>query len=122
MAGYSSAAGKILGGIAGAGLGTQIGSGSGTDWAMIVGGAVGAIVGGIIEAETSTRPGLEYTIVLESGVVMTVVQEISEDGVMPAVGERVMVQNASGYQRVLTAEHMPSQVDQPEGVDVIATN
>ena len=106
IAGRNTGIGGIIGGVAGAGVGSTIGSGSGSGWAAIGGLVVGAIAGALLEQAGSDRNGLEYTVALESGAMIMVAQE-KEAGerVMPP-GERVIVQDSGGYQRVLSAAHL----------------
>ena len=62
------------------------------------------------------REGFEYTVILENGVVLTTVQEIPENGQPIPVNTRVIVQMTGGYQRVLPAEDLPTEVTQPKGI------
>lgn len=65
------------------------------------------------------RKALEYVVVLESGVPMTYVQEIHKEDRVFAVGERVVVQNSGGYQRVLPASNLPTEVKRPQGLKIV---
>lgn len=56
---------------------------------------------------------------LESGVTLTVVQDIGKNESAIPQGTRVMVQNTGGYQRVLTATNLPTEIARPEGIKVI---
>ena len=117
--GKNTGAGMLAGGAAGGAAGSYIGSGSGTGWAIAGGALAGAALGALAEQSMADRSGLEYVVVLESGVTMTIVQEIGKGERMLAVGERVIVQNTSGYQRVLPAGHLPEQIQRPKGIKVV---
>lgn len=73
--GTQSGVGAVAGGVAGGVLGSQIGGGSG----RIVGGVLGALggaAGGALAEEGLTKKnGLEITVELDSGEILTVVQE-----------------------------------------------
>jgi outer membrane lipoprotein SlyB len=102
--GHNTGVGGLIGAAAGAGAGTAIGSGRGTGWAVLGGLVIGAIAGALIEQATADRAGLEYTVRLETGVILTVAQEKGDQPLQP--GERVVVRNSGGYQRVLPAAHI----------------
>lgn len=73
--GVGTAAGAIAGGVAG----SNVGGGSG----QVVGALGGAILGGIIgqniEHSANERPGLEVTVLLDSGRYISIVQQADED-------------------------------------------
>lgn len=117
--GRNTGAGALIGGAAGAGAGSAIGSGSGNNWAIGAGSVAGAIAGAMAEQAMADRKGLEYTIVLESGVTLTIAQENPPNETPLQVGERVIVQNTGGYQRVLSATQLPTEVKRPQGIKVV---
>ncbi len=117
--GRNTGAGALIGGAAGAGAGSAIGSGSGNGWAIGAGLVAGGVVGALAEQAASDRKGLEYTVVLESGVTLTIAQESPADERPLQVGERVIVQNTGGYQRVLSASQLPTEVKRPQGIKVV---
>lgn len=117
--GQNTGGGALLGGAAGGAAGSYIGGGSGQAWAVAGGALAGAALGALAEQAAADRGGLEYVVVLESGVTMTIVQEIGKGERMLQVGERVIVQNQSGYQRVLPASHLPEQIQRPKGIKVV---
>jgi outer membrane lipoprotein SlyB len=117
--GKNTGVGALLGGAAGAGAGSYIGNGSGSIWGAAAGAVIGAVAGGAAEQATSNRRGIEYLVMLESGEAMTVVQDIANDEQPIAAGSRVMVQNSGGYQRVLPADNLPTQVARPQGMTVV---
>lgn len=104
-----AAIGALAGGIGGA----QIGGGH---KANAVGGVVGALAGGVlgnfINDELNTQEGIEYTVRLDNGQIMTTVQ-----GPEPAlrVGERVLfVYSPNGRSRVQAyADSVPAYSAQP---------
>ena len=118
IVGLNTGTGAAVGGATGAGLGTLAGSaGSGGQIAAIAGGAlVGAIAGAMAEQSISDRSGIEYTVVLESGVTLTVAQEIGKADTPIPNGARVIVQNSGGYQRVLPAASLPTEMVRPSGI------
>ena len=117
--GENSGLGAAVGGAAGAGGGAYMGSGSGRLWAVGGGLLAGAVIGGLMEQGMSNRTGVEYTVTLDSGVTMTFPQNISAKDTPLNVGDRVMVQNTGGYQRVLPASHLPTEVKRPQGIKVV---
>ena len=112
----TSSAGGLIGGIGGGVGGATVGSGSG----LIVAGAAGAIggilVGSALEQAIRNRGGVEYTVVLRNGKTLTVAQNISEKDVLLRKGDRVIVQINGEYQRVLPANDLPTEIEQPKGV------
>jgi outer membrane lipoprotein SlyB len=117
--GRNSGAGAVVGAAAGAGAGSYAGSGSGTNWAVGAGLVAGALAGGLAEQAMADRKGIEYTVVLESGVTLTLAQELQKTDAVIPVGTRVIVQNSGGYQRVLPATNLPTEVKRPQGLKVV---
>ncbi len=117
--GENSGAGAVIGGAAGAGAGSAFGSGSGNNWAIGAGLIAGAIAGALAEQAMSDRKGVEYTIILESGITLTLAQESPKDERIMQAGERVIVQNTGGYQRVLPASNLPTEVKRPQGIKLV---
>lgn len=117
--GENTGAGALVGAAAGAGAGSYVGRGSGSAWGAGVGLVAGAIAGAMAEQAMADRKALEYVVVLESGVPMTYVQEIHKEDRVFAVGERVVVQNSGGYQRVLPASNLPTEVKRPQGLKIV---
>lgn len=92
--------GIAAGGIGGALLGSQIGGGS---TANLIGGALGAVAGGVggafAEKALSEQEGMEYSVQLDNGQLMTIVQGVDE---VYAMGQRVLViVSHSGRSRVV---------------------
>lgn len=131
--------GTLGGAGAGAVGGSAVGKGSGKEWATIGGVVAGAVIGNAIEQEMRNRPGIEYIITTENGETKTIVQEIIDDEPVFTPNTRVMIQTCSGdpankicydmgsklakreftYQRVLSAEHLPTQIKRPQGIKVM---
>ena len=59
------------------------------------------------------------TIVTEKGETLTIAQYFKKDEPIIEVGQRVMVQTSGSYQRVLPAEHLPTEIKRPKGIKVI---
>ena len=72
--GVGTAAGAVLGGIAG----SHAGRGSGEVAGAIAGAVIGGIVGQNVEKSANERPGVEVTVLLDSGKYISVVQEADE--------------------------------------------
>ncbi|MDD5585607.1 MAG: hypothetical protein PHY92_01450 [Alphaproteobacteria bacterium] len=113
--GLAAAGGAVAGGLGG----SQIGSGAGNAAAIVGLAVAGAAVGAIAEQALSDRKGVEYTITLESGVTLTIPQETPQGERIMQSGERVIVQNSGGYQRVLPASQLPTEIARPKGIKVV---
>ncbi len=96
--GSNSGAGTVIGGVAGGVAGSTIGSGRGSTLAAVAGALVGAAAGSVIEKQSGTKPALEFTIELDNGRLMAVVQEVDDHY---RVGDRVrLLQSNDGTWRV----------------------
>jgi outer membrane lipoprotein SlyB len=118
ITGENTGAGALLGGATGAGVGNLMGKGKGNAWTTGAGLVAGLAAGAVAEQAISDRKGLEYTVTLESGTTITVVQESPKEERVLAVGERVMVQNNGSYQRVLPANDLPTEIKRPKSIKV----
>jgi outer membrane lipoprotein SlyB len=98
--GTKSGAGGIVGGAVGAIAGRNTGSGAGGKIAAVLGGAVGSVVGAKIEEATTRARGHEYTIRLEKGEVVSVVQAVDPKAVPIVVGDEVKLLSQGGNYRV----------------------
>ena len=87
--------GAVVGGIAG----SQVGGGSGRQLATVVGAVAGGLVGQRVEKSATTRQGQEVTIRLDSGRVVSVVQEVENDQFFHP-GERIRVLGQGSTLRV----------------------
>ncbi len=91
--GTKSGLGAVGGGVAGGFAGSTIGGGSGSTLAAVGGALAGAAVGALAEEKLTHANGIEITVKLDSGSLLSVVQE---DDVMFYVGDRVRVLTSSG--------------------------
>jgi outer membrane lipoprotein SlyB len=82
--------GTIAGGAA---LGSTIGGGSGRTVATVLGGIVGGIAGSAAEEGVTRRDGLELTVELDNGQIISVVQEADDQFL---VGDRVRIVKGPG--------------------------
>jgi len=71
----TSGTGAVLGGVAGGVIGSTIGSGRGRTLATVGGALAGLAAGNAIEKQAGTKPAIEFTIELDNGRLMAVVQE-----------------------------------------------
>ena len=83
--GVGSASGAFIGGIAG----SHVGGGSGEIVGAIAGTVIGSILGYNIEQQANEMPGVEVTVLLDSGRYIAVVQGASNEQFR--TGERVRV-------------------------------
>jgi outer membrane lipoprotein SlyB len=89
--------GAVVGGLAGAALGSTIGGGSGRTAATVLGGVAGAAIGNNIarnQQGVTTAPGYRITMQSDNGVVRT--YEVPATGDL-RVGDRVRVDNGVIY-------------------------
>lgn len=91
--GVGTAGGAVLGGIAG----SNVGGGSGQVAGAIGGAILGGILGQSVERSANERPGVELTVLLDSGKYIAVVQEADEDF---RSGDRVRILSGRGTTRV----------------------
>ena len=91
--GVGSAGGAALGMVAG----SNVGGGSGQVAGAIGGAIIGGILGNEIERSANERPGVEVTVLLDSGRYLAVVQEADEAF---RAGDRVRVLSGRGAARV----------------------
>ena len=76
--GSKSPAGTIAGGILGYGVGSTIGSGSGKTLARAAGTVGGAAAGSAVQEKATREVGLEVTVQLDGGEVISIVQSADE--------------------------------------------
>ena len=72
--GVGSVSGAVLGGIAG----SHVGGGSGEALGFFFGTILGSLLGNAVEAEANQMPGVEVTVLLDSGRYIAVVQAADE--------------------------------------------
>ena len=111
--GFGGLAGGVLGGIGG----SAIGGGVGQDLATAGGAILGSIIGQNIEREIRNREGVEYTIALQNGEVISVAQTLNSGDTVLPVDARVAVQSSGYYQRVLPADNVPTAMERPKGIE-----
>lgn len=129
ITGENSGTGTLIGGATGAGLGSYVGNGSGRGWAMAGAAIAGAVAGHYAEQEMNDRTGVEYTVATEKGETKIIVQELKEGERVLGNGERVVIQTCSGesemtrcadgYERVLPASALPTQMQRPQGIKMV---
>jgi outer membrane lipoprotein SlyB len=93
----NSVLGAIVGGVAGAALGSTVGGGSGRTAATVLGGVAGAALGNQIarnQAGATTMPGYRITVQTDQGMMRT--YEVPATGDLH-VGDRVRVDNGVIY-------------------------
>lgn len=117
--GENTGVGAIGGAVVGAGVGSEFGQGTGNAWATGLGAVAGLAAGALAEQEINDRKGIEYTLTLETGETLTIVQEQAATDRVFNAGERVMVQDYGKYRRVLAADHLPDTIKRPKGVKVV---
>ena len=98
--GTKSGAGEIVGGAVGGIAGRSTGSGAGGKIAAVLGGAVGSVVGAKIEEARTRSRGHEYTIRLDKGEVISVVQAIDPKAVPIVAGDEVKLLSQGATYRV----------------------
>lgn len=98
MEGTKSNAGTVAGGVIGGIAGGGLGGGRGSAISSVLGAIVGGIVGAGVEENATRKRALEYTIRLDDGRMISLVQEDAGEGIHP--GERVRVLSGSGESRV----------------------
>jgi outer membrane lipoprotein SlyB len=91
----------------GAGGGAIAGSALGSGWGSVAGALGGLVVGGLAGAGTEQalahHKGIEYTIAVENGPTVSIVQYRGKNDLPFEPGQRVVFQNGPGYQRVFPA-------------------
>ncbi len=96
--GSNSGAGAVLGGVAGGVAGSTIGNGRGRTLATVGGALAGLAAGSAVEKEAGTKKAVEFTVELDDGRVMAIVQE---DSAYYRIGDRVrLLQGNDGSWRV----------------------
>lgn len=93
--GVGPAAGAAVGGIAG----STVGHGRGAAAASIAGAVAGGVAGGMAEEAVTKRQGVEITVRMDSGRIISVVQELSGSTSFHA-GDRVRVLTLGGTTRI----------------------
>lgn len=94
--GVGTLAGAVVGGIAG----SEIGGGKGSAIASVIGAVAGGVAGSKIEESATRAQGQELTVRLESGEIISVVQEVN-NGEFFRPGDQVRVLERNGTVRVV---------------------
>ena len=94
--GLGGASGAAVGGV----IGSRFGGGAGAVAATVVGIVAGAAAGSAIEASLLNASGLRYTLRLDDGRVMTIVQHRESNDRVIQPGERVAIHTSGWRQRV----------------------
>lgn len=94
-----SKSGLLGGGLAGGLLGSQMGQGRGQVVGLVLGAAAGAVGGSLLEKGLKSQDGMEYTVEVTDGRILTLVQ--GTDNPL-SVGQRVLVMIGSkGRSRII---------------------
>lgn len=98
MEGTKSPVGTMAGGVVGGVAGSNVGQGKGSTIGAVLGAVVGGIVGSGIEEAATQKKAVEFTLKLDDGRVIAIVQE--DGGENFKQGERVRVLSGGGESRV----------------------
>lgn len=109
MAGENSGAGGVAGAVAGGVIGSQFGGGGGAIAATIAGIVAGSVAGTAAETSLENSSGLEYTVKLDRGYVVTVVQHRESGDAVLAPGARIRIETSGRQQRVLPLDQAAAQ-------------
>jgi len=105
--------GGVNGAVAGGIIGSQVGRGLAGGVAGVV---AGAVVGATLEHALNSHVGIAYSITLENGTPVTVVQRQNDNDPVFAAGQRVMVQTNGLNRTVLDATGPAAQMATPPSV------
>jgi len=113
QSGLGAATGGVVGGIAG----STIGKGKGQSLATAAGILVGVLVGSLIEQEMRSGQGTEYTVEMDDGRVVTIVQNQKSGEAPIPDGQEVAVQYGADYTRItpIDSAYPPSQTASASG-------
>lgn len=98
--------GLLGGGLAGGLLGSQIGQGRGQVVGAVLGAAAGAIGGSFLEKGLKSQEGIEYSVELKDGRIMSIVQ--GKDNPL-SIGQRVLVMIGSKGRSRLVPDLSPER-------------
>lgn len=93
--GISNVAGAVVGGIAG----STVGGGKGAQLTSVLGAIAGSVAGESIQERATRAPGLQLTVRLDTGGLISVVQEASDEERFE-IGQRVRIVRSGGEVRV----------------------
>ena len=117
--GQNTGVGAGAGALAGGTAGSNLVQGDGQIVGIAAGALAGAVVGSVAEQAVQDSEGREITVVTEKGKTLTVAQYFKKNEPIIQKGERVMVQTSGSYQRVLPADHLPTEIERPKGIKVV---
>ena len=103
--GLGAAGGAAVGGV----IASRFGGGAGAVAATLVGIAAGAAAGSAAEGALQNASGLRYTITLDDGRVLTIVQHRESQDEVIQPGERVAIRTSGWRQRVEPATGPPAE-------------
>lgn len=98
MEGTKSPVGTVAGGVIGGVAGSTVGGGKGSTVAAVLGAVVGGVVGSAIEEKTTQKNAQEFTLKMDDGRIIAIIQEDGGENIK--AGERVRVLSGSGESRV----------------------
>jgi len=119
ITGRNTGTGATAGALAGGVGGYQLGNGNGQLATTIGGALIGAVAGSVAEQAIADRKGYEYTVVTEDKKTKTIVQNQNKEDAVFRKGDRVMIQTAGTYQRVLSTDDLPDQIKRPKGIKIV---
>lgn len=117
--GQNTGAGAAIGAAGGGIAGNALSGGKATAGGTLAGVVIGGVIGALAEQAAANRTAVEYTVTLETGATVTIVQDHNEGEQAIVPGDRVMVQVSGGTQRVLPANQLPTEIKRPKGIKVI---
>jgi outer membrane lipoprotein SlyB len=97
--GTKTAVGPVAGGAVGGIAGSTVGGGKGSSIAAVVGAVAGGVAGAAAEEGLTRRQGIDITVRLDGGRVISVVQEQTPQSTF-RVGDRVRVLTLNGETRI----------------------
>lgn len=98
--GTKTGIGGVLGGVVGGLAGSTVDDGTTGDIAAVIAGAAGAAVGAKAESAITKAQGMEYTIKLDDGEVISVVQAVDPNAESIGAGDAVKLLSQGGTFRV----------------------
>lgn len=97
LEGSKTPIGTVAGGVVGGVAGSTVGHGAGSTIAAVIGAVAGGLAGSAIEEGVTRKDGIEITVKLDSGPLVAIVQEATEEF---HPGEKVRLLESGGTTRV----------------------
>jgi len=97
LEGSKTPIGTVAGGVVGGVAGSTVGHGAGSTIAAVIGAVAGGLAGSAIEEGVTRKDGVEITVKLDSGPLVAIVQEATEEF---HPGEKVRLLESGGTTRV----------------------